>query len=477
MAKKDKFNFKNFFNNSRDGLILADVKTKKFVEFNKTACKMLGYNAKEMKNLTVENIHPKEFVTQALKAFNSQAKIRPKLNKFFPVKRKDGKIFYADINTFLVSSDNGKKYLAGNFRDTTKRKLTEEKLKQKNSLLDSIVRSAADGLLVIDMKGKVEVYSEQFKKLWKIPQKIVETKDDKKLLKFVLSQLSNSEEFLSKVNYLYNHPEEESFDTIYFKDGRIFERYSVPQKSGVSILGRVWSFRDVTKEKELENAKNEFLFLASHQLRTPLSATKWIIELFMQDKDLSEKSKERLKNLYTSNERLIHLVNTLLDVTKIESGKLHIDKKFVNLNNLVENVCDACGSNAERNNQKIILNINEKTNDVNIDPLLFKEALCNLVSNSINYSPKDSIISISLTVQKDNYVVSVHNSGPEISEIEQKNLFDKFYRGQHAKDVKSDGSGLGLFITKKFIEINGGKIWLESKPGKGTTFSFTIPRK
>jgi len=142
----------------------------------------------------------------------------------------------------------------------------EKQIKQAMSLLNATLESTADGLLVVDNLGKVVRYNEKFLKMWRIPQRLAEQNDDKTLLDFVLNQLRDPESFLNKVRYLYSHNEEDSTDVIEFKDGRIFERYSQPQKIENKIVGRVWSFRDITahmqakKALEKSNAESEAIF-------------------------------------------------------------------------------------------------------------------------------------------------------------------------------------------------------------------------
>jgi PAS domain S-box-containing protein len=127
-----------------------------------------------------------------------------------------------------------------------------KQLAQTISLLNATIESTADGLLVVDNEGKIVSYNRKFLKLWKIPESLAEKKNDSALLDFVLDQLKDPTRFLKKVQHLYSHPEEESFDVIKFKDGRVFERFSQPQRIGNNIAGRVWSFRDITERAQAE---------------------------------------------------------------------------------------------------------------------------------------------------------------------------------------------------------------------------------
>jgi PAS domain S-box-containing protein len=142
-------------------------------------------------------------------------------------------------------------------REVTELKKAEETLRESVSLLSATLDSTADGILVVDREGKVSTFSRRFAEMWRIPEPILETKNNAKLLQFVLNQLDDPEQFLEKAQKLYSEPEKESFDVLRFKDGRVFERYSQPQRLGEEIVGRVSSFRDVTGRKKAEWALHE----------------------------------------------------------------------------------------------------------------------------------------------------------------------------------------------------------------------------
>ncbi|MDD2301757.1 MAG: PAS domain S-box protein, partial [Eubacteriales bacterium] len=211
----------------------------------------------------------------------------PKLNIVETQLQADGSIVWFDTNKVPLFDLEGKVIgVLGTSNDITERKKAEEELRkyrehleelvsertselaQSVSLLSATLESTADGILVIDRIGKVVNYSRRFVEMWRIPADIMATKDDDQLLAFVLDQLSNPEEFISKVKELYLQPEAESLDTLYFKNGSVFERYSRPQRIDDQIVGRVWSFRDITMRKEAEKTLQENAYF----LRTLMDA-------------------------------------------------------------------------------------------------------------------------------------------------------------------------------------------------------------
>jgi hypothetical protein len=232
---------------------------------------------------------------------------------------------------------------------------------------------------------------------------------------------------------------------------------------------------NITEEKKLDQAKTDFLSIVSHQLRTPLSATKWVLEALTKDSSLTPKQKERADDLVASNERLIALVNDLLDVAKIESGKLTVKREKTDLRKLIGEVASSFEEISLNKRKVIKVVIPDEIKYIDCDPVLISEVLENLLSNAINYSiPASSEINLVVSERSDDYLVAIHNEGVFDRPSTGSSVFDKFVRGSKSSEQQTSGSGLGLYISKRAIEANGGKIWLESDPKSGTTFYFTM---
>jgi two-component system, cell cycle sensor histidine kinase and response regulator CckA len=181
--------------------------------------------------------------------------------------KKDGTRFIGEITAAVINSpDGGPKRMIAIIRDVTERKRAEERLQDSHSLLAATLDSTADGILVVDAAGKVTSFNRSFLELWRIPETLIATRNDEQLLHFVLDQLLNPDEFLDRVRALYHTPGASSIDELVFEDGRIFERYSQPQRIGDTIVGRVWSFRDITERKRAQDE----LFNSRQMLRSVL---------------------------------------------------------------------------------------------------------------------------------------------------------------------------------------------------------------
>ena len=243
------------FEKSADGILIVDVDTKMFKYANPAISRMLGYTGEEFKTMGLADIHPSQDLQSVIAEFELQTRGKKILAPDIPCLRKDGSIMYADINTSTTTMD-GRLTAVGLFRDITERKQAVEALKKSEIQLQVILESTADGILAINGYGKVIKTNNRFAELWKIPPAILNSGDDSTLLNFVLEQLISPEQFLDKVQQLYNSTDEDS-DTLFFKDGRIFERYSAPLILDNKIIGRVWSFRNITERKQAEEALKE----------------------------------------------------------------------------------------------------------------------------------------------------------------------------------------------------------------------------
>ena len=258
--KKSEAQFKDFFERVADAIFIADFESGIIIDANEAASRLLHLPHDEIVGIHQSELHPNNGSTETTDTFllhkhqtQQKASTQPLENK---VLRSDGTIVPVEILAAEVIL-NGKLCLIGTFRDITDRKRAEEELKKSLSLLNATLESTADGILVIDNKGKVTNFNRKFIEFWQIPESLINTHDDEKLITFILGQLNDPDSFIQKMNELYRNEEESSLDEIEFKDGQTFERYSQPQLIEGKIIGRVWSFRDITKQKYANEALKE----------------------------------------------------------------------------------------------------------------------------------------------------------------------------------------------------------------------------
>ena len=243
--------FRTLVEQASDAIFVHDLEGR-LLDVNQSACESLGYARKELLQLSVLDIEqdlPPATARQLWQQFKpGQSQIVPGRHR-----RKDGTSFPVEVslNCYEVQ---GQLVFAGLARNTSARKEYEEQLAQSISLLRATIESSDSGILVVDATGKITTYNNRFLELWHIPPEVAERGDDEVVLKLALEQAKEPEEFLRRVQAIYAQPEAESHDTLRFKDGRVYERSSRPQRLGNRIIGRVWSFRDVTQQQEAENS-------------------------------------------------------------------------------------------------------------------------------------------------------------------------------------------------------------------------------
>lgn len=243
----------------------------------------------------------------------------------------------------------------------------------------------------------------------------------------------------------------------------------------------VLNYRDVTERKNLETAKDDFMMISAHQLRSPLSAMRWNMELLlMTAKDIPAKVKTKLRLIYDYNQKMIDLVNELLDISRIIQGKISSEPELTDISALIRKEIEIETPFARE--QKVTLKSNIRgysMPDVSVDPKRFLWVIQNLLSNAIKYTPSGGTVTVSVAVVGREVCVTITDTGIGIPVEEQQFVFTKFFRASNAVAVHAEGTGLGLYAAKEYIEHWGGTITMESPAarGKGTKFTISIPIK
>jgi PAS domain S-box-containing protein len=465
--------------------------------------KMFGYEDHEIENRAEswQRLIFAEDLPSVFEKFNQHVEGKGKTPFYNEVRyrHKNGSTVWVICTGKVIEwDDDGKaKRMIGCHINITERKQTEEAQLQANSLLNATLESTADGLLVVDNRGISKLENSRFVEMWRIPQEILDNKLDETMLQYVLNQLREPEEFLAKVQELYRQPEMVSSDTLYLADGRVFDRYSQPQKIGDEIVGRVWSFRDVTEYKqaeaeihklneELEQRVNErtaqleasnreldaFTYSASHDLRGPLNRISGFGQALLEDyaSQLDPQGKDYLQRISNSSQHMAELIDDLLKLSKV--SRMEIDCEPVEISVLV-NVClkELQAREPQRNLETVIT----PGLVVEGDTALLRIVLENMIDNAWKYTrqKEKARIEFGLTETDGRKAYYVRDNGAGFDMKHADKLFTAFQRLHSEQEFA--GTGIGLSIVSRIITRHGGEVWAEGEPGKGACFYFTLP--
>jgi len=367
------------------------------------------------------------------------------------------------------------------------------RVEEKTEALRGALESTADGILVVDMDGRMVTCNQKYLDMWGIPEGLHRVPDDGTRLNFVAAQVKDPDAFLRKVRDLYRNHDTKSDDVLEFKDGRVFERHSEPQIVNGRGVGRVWGFRDITEnyraQEELaraketaessSQAKSEFLANMSHEIRTPMNGVIGMTGLLL-DTALNPEQRDYAETVRRSAEALLTVINDILDFSKIEAGKLTIEAQSLDLRLVMEEVNEMLAPKADDKKLDVVLEYPPQLPSYFVgDAGRIRQVLTNLVGNAIKFTAAGQVL---VSVECENQdakmaaiKVSVADTGPGIPEEKLPALFQKFTQVDGSTTRVYGGTGLGLAICKQLVELMGGTIGARSRPGEGSTFWFRLP--
>jgi len=340
---------------------------------------------------------------------------------------------------------------------------------ERNKTL-AIIENLTDGVILLNKKKQIEIINFPATELFNTSKKDAVGKCFVDFLN--IDNIPEIKKTLIDKDRIKNIYREEAVTL----NGFHLEITSVLLKDELEEKGFLIIIHDVTKEKLVEKMKTEFVSVAAHQLRTPLSAIKWTVRMLIDGDvgEISKEQKELLEQTYISNERMIRLINDLLNVSRIEEGRLLYDQEEAQIEDVLDSVIDA--SQEILRNKNMFLELNKKeTPKIRIDKEKMGVVIQNLLENAVKYTEQGGKIKISLDNDEKNVIFKIEDSGVGIPKSQQDRIFTKFFRAENVTRMETDGTGLGLYTTKNIVQAHKGQIWFESEEKKGTTFYFTIP--
>ncbi len=439
---------------------------------------LAGYKPEEIVGKRFADFVHEDDLPGLMKDFkkNITGKIKP---SEYRLKTKAGKSVWVYSKSRPIKQKGKIIGIRGVLMDITERKKVEARLQKLKQRFEDVVNTSSDWIWEVDEKGKYTFVSDGIKKILGYnPQELIGSS----LFDFM------SKEEAQRIKGIF----QEALDV--GKQIKDLEVWNITKKGKKICLLTSWIpiknngkgrgacgyrgvSKDITHRKEVEVMKNELISLASHQLRTPLSCIKWGILALKEEglEHFSPEQKEYLERINQFNERMIDLIELLVNVSRVESNSLIIRKEPTDLAFLAREMAEKTRAEFEYKEQEITVDIADNLPEINIDRRLIKRVLRNFLTNASKYTPEGGVISFSVCREGDSIVCRVKDNGYGILERQKERIFGKFFRGDNIIKKELDGLGLGLYFGKMVVEISGGKIGFDSRESKGSTFWFSLP--
>ena len=472
--------------NVSESVIVTDLQGH-IIYWNEGATALFGYSSQEMLGKTPAIIYPEEEKLQFQSDLTQIREGKDYINEW-KGRSKDGTAVWIDIKTTLLRSGDGTAIgYIGVAKDITERKQIEEQLRQSRDQLNIILQHIADGITVQDRSGTLVYANDAGAKLagFASAQEMLAF-DLEALRAHYLERFEMKDEFglpvsfsdlpamkalqgqsyaETLVNYIDRHTGRSLWSVV--KASPIFDEKGQVQFA-VNIFG------DLTERMELEQRKDDFIGMASHELKTPITSLKGFAQLLKRklEKQGLPESVAMLNKMEIQLTRLTNLISDLLDVSKIRAGKLDYAEETIDIDALVHDIADTIQQISTTHTITI-----HGASGAHIvgDSNRLGQVFTNLISNAVKYSPQADQVDIYLAASQNTVTVSVRDYGIGIPKEHQHKIFDRFYRVSEVDDRTFPGLGMGLYISSEIVKRHGGRLWIESAEGKGATFFISLP--
>ncbi|MBN8476617.1 PAS domain-containing hybrid sensor histidine kinase/response regulator [Sulfuritalea sp.] len=393
-------------------------------------------------------------------------------------------------------------------RDQSAERRTEADLERLLAELRATLESTADGILVIDLHGAIRNYNRRFAELWNLPQELETRRDDAAIREWMAQGMLDPAAYADRLAAITGEPLLETSDVLSLRSGSTLERVTLPQYARGRPIGRVFSFRDITNLKQAERslreaneslearvaertaelviaknqaeaaniAKSAFLANMSHEIRTPMNAIVGMTSLLRRS-GVTPKQEERLDKIGVASEHLLEIINAILDISKIEAGKLELEQAEVTVGAITASVASMLFERAQAKRLRLVVETQQLSGRLLGDPTRLQQALLNYATNAIKFTERGTVTLRARLIEElpDEVLVrfEVEDTGIGIDAQALARLFSTFEQADNSTTRKYGGTGLGLAITRRLAELMGGSAGVKSEPGVGSTFWFT----
>jgi len=463
--------YRTIFDYAGDAIFIFDLEGR-FLDVNKIACERLGYSREELMNMQVQDIIPRELakkVPQRIKQVQDKGCAILET----PHVRRDGMVIPVEVNCRTIDYDGIPAILA-TARDITERKKAQQALRRSEEKYRRIVETSNEGIWMVDPEARtVFVNRRMAEMLGYEPEEMV----GKKSTDF---QAEQDREFLRQQLKQRKQGIAGNYDIRFLrKDGSTFcgLASAVPvYHRGGTFAGSFGMVIDITERKKAEQIKEEFISLVSHEMKTPLTVMLGGLHTLLHDGgNLPEEDRAALlRDAYLETESLADIVENLLELSRAQANRIVLRSESVVLEELLH---EAVGkAMLQHGTRRVSIEVPPGMPVVKADKTRLERILHNLLDNAFKYSPQQSAVRVFAINNGEELTVGVSDQGQGMCREDQAKLFQPFERLGQDTAGKS-GTGIGLVVCKRLVQAHGGRIWIESEPGKGSTFYFSLPVK
>lgn len=361
------------------------------------------------------------------------------------------------------------------------------KSNNNQNLLSSMVLNAIhDGVLIIDPTGTIKLCNPAAAQIINLPCDEIIGLHFTSVLHLADrngNTVPEDQNPITQAFRTHKYSETKKFDIVHPKTNQKIPVWLSITPTDDPSSDLVITFRNIAKELKEDQERTEFISTASHEMRTPVASIEGYLGLALspQTATIDDRARAYLTKAHEASQHLGQLFQDLLDTTKLDDGKMKINPEPVEMNSLIKNIADGMAPNIAA--KGLQYSFDSAASSVKLQQIIYcsldvnflREIINNIIENAIKYTAKGSI-KVSVTGNPDNAIIAIADSGIGISRDDQDHIFQKFYRADNSDTRTIGGNGLGLYITKQRVEAMNGHIWVESQPGKGTTFFISFPR-
>jgi len=369
--------------------------------------------------------------------------------------------------------------------------IERHRVEESLAILRATLEASHEAMLVVDMNRRVVAWNRHFVKMLNIPDEVMASRDHRRIIEHAARVFPDPDAALASIEAIHA-TREITHDEVRYRDGRIIDRYSAPVilPTGETVA-RVTYFRDVTSEKAAtaaleraraaaeaaSQAKSMFLANMSHELRTPLNAVIGLADLLLLEggDPLTARQGEYLEGIVQSGRHLLAMVNDVLDVAKIEAGRQDLELEIVSTHDAIEEAVALLRALATNRGVELAAEVRHEIPQIKADPIRLRQILYNLISNAVKFTDRHGRVLVSAAPEDGRVAISVRDTGVGIAPSDLGRLFRAFEQLNLPSGDRPGGSGLGLALTKRLVEMHGGTIDVKSDVGVGSTFTVRLP--